>query len=190
MQMNISIKFVGKCTTTYRIIPQKFQEVYHTIYTSVFFVCVVIVSILYILIFKSLKKRRSERAKNRALPLVTLREQVHEDEAPTQMTGLNGADGELLAENGRKKSRRDKRKSTVKRDRNAIANLKTALMLFVVTVVFIVTYFPACLMALDAIDYSAIIFYLYFANNAANPIIYSFMNKNFRDDLKRIFNCN
>ena len=32
-----------------------------------------------------------------------------------------------------------------------------------------------------------LLFYLYFANNVANPVIYSFMNTNFREDLVRIF---
>jgi cholecystokinin A receptor/hypocretin (orexin) receptor 2 len=60
-------------------------------------------------------------------------------------------------------------------------------MLFVVTVVFIVTFLPAFLMALSIIPYNIIVFYMYFANNVANPVIYSFMNKNFRDDLKTLF---
>ena len=86
----------------------------------------------------------------------------------------------------KKKDDKERRKST-KKDRNRIANLKTAAMLFVVTVVFIVTFLPAFLMALQLIPYNLIIFYMYFANNVANPVIYSFMNKNFRDDLKKLF---
>ena len=58
-----------------------------------------------------------------------------------------------------------------------MANLKTAFMLFVVTVVFIITFFPAFLMALRLIPYNIIVFYFYFANNVANPVIYSFMNQ-------------
>lgn len=84
------------------------------------------------------------------------------------------------------KKDKDRRKST-KKDRTRVANLKTAVMLFVVTVVFIVTFLPAFLMALQLLPYDIIIFYMYFANNVANPVIYSFMNKNFRDDLKKLF---
>ena len=50
-------------------------------------------------------------------------------------------------------------------------------MLFVVTVVFVITYLPAFLMALKLIPYNVIVFYFYFANNVANPFIYSFMNQ-------------
>ena len=65
-------------------------------------------------------------------------------------------------------------------------NLKTALMLFVVTLVFVVTYMPAFIMVLLG-EPNRIVHNFYFANNVANPIIYSFMNQNFRDDLNRIF---
>ena len=79
------------------------------------------------------------------------------------------------------------RRKSAKKDKNRVANYKTAAMLFVVTVVFIVTFLPSFLMALGLITYNVIVFYLYFANNVANPVIYSFMNKNFRDDLRKLF---
>ena len=69
-----------------------------------------------------------------------------------------------------------------------MANLRTAFMLFVVTVAFVVSYSPAFLMALQILTYNMIVFYMYFANNVVNPVIYAFMNKNFRDDLKKLFN--
>jgi len=50
-------------------------------------------------------------------------------------------------------------------------------MLFVVTVVFVVTFLPAFLMVLKLVPYNIIVFYFYFANNVANPVIYSFMNR-------------
>ena len=68
-----------------------------------------------------------------------------------------------------------------------LANLKTAAMLFVVTVVFVVTFLPAFLMVLEFVPNYIVVFYFYFANNVANPVIYSFMNQNFRADLKRLF---
>ena len=60
------------------------------------------------------------------------------------------------------------------RKRNRVANVKTAAMLFVVTVVFVVTFLPAFLMTVHLLPYNVVIFYMYFANNVANPIIYSF----------------
>ena len=71
--------------------------------------------------------------------------------------------------------------------RNRIANIKTAAMLFVVTVVFAVSFFPALAMTVKLLPFHMIIFYMYFANNVANPVIYSFMNNNFRKQLVRLF---
>jgi len=65
----------------------------------------------------------------------------------------------------------------MKSEGTLMANLKTAVMLFVVTVVFVITFLPAFLMALRLIPYHIIVFYFYFANNVANPVIYSFMNQ-------------
>lgn len=71
--------------------------------------------------------------------------------------------------------------------KNRIANVKTAAMLFVVTLVFVLTFMPALSMTVQLIPYNMTVFYMYFANNLANPIIYSFMNQNFRKQLKRLF---
>ena len=72
------------------------------------------------------------------------------------------------------------------KDKTLYANIRTAAMLFVVTVVFLIAFLPAWLMAHDVISYNEIIFYMYFIYNTANPFIYAFMNKSFRDDLSRI----
>jgi len=79
------------------------------------------------------------------------------------------------------------RRHSNKADSNRMANLKTAAMLFVVNLVFVITFMPAFLMAIKLVPYNEIVFYLYFANNVANPVIYSFMNKNFRADLIKLF---
>ena len=80
----------------------------------------------------------------------------------------------------------NKKGKSIKKDRNRRANLKTAAVLFVVIVVFVVTFLPAFLMSLQYIPYSMVVFYMYFANNVANPFIYGFMNKSFREDLRNI----
>ena len=71
-------------------------------------------------------------------------------------------------------------------DKLTLANIKTAAMLFAVTVIFFITFLPAVLIALGFIAYSMPLYYVFFVNNVANPFIYGFMNKNFRDDIKSI----
>ena len=71
-------------------------------------------------------------------------------------------------------------------DRMLYANIRTAAMLFVVTVVFLFAFLPAWLMAHHVVPFNEIIFYMYFIYNTANPFIYAFMKKSFRDDLRKI----
>ena len=67
-----------------------------------------------------------------------------------------------------------------------IANFKTAMMLFIVTLVMILVYTPALLTSLGIIRYNPIHWNIIYINNAANPIVYSFMNKNFRKIFRKI----
>ena len=75
------------------------------------------------------------------------------------------------------------------REKGLVANIRTAGMLFVVTAVFIVVFLPAWLMAHEAVPYNMLIFYMYFFYNVANPLIYAFMNKSFRRNLKDALDC-
>ena len=70
-----------------------------------------------------------------------------------------------------------------------MANIRTAVMLFVVTIVFLIAFLPAWLMSLGVVEHNAIVFYLYFVYHVANPFIYAFMNKSFRDDLGKVVKC-
>ena len=74
-----------------------------------------------------------------------------------------------------------------RKDHDRLANIKTAVMLFIVTLVFIIAFLPAWLMALTWVEFKIVIFYMYFVYNVANPIIYAFMNKMFRDNLEKLF---
>jgi len=75
------------------------------------------------------------------------------------------------------------------KEKTLLANIRTAAMLFVVTIVFLVAFLPAWLMGLTLIEYNEVIFYMYFVYHVANPIIYAFMNKSFRDDLAKVIKC-
>ncbi|WAR15107.1 hypothetical protein MAR_005212, partial [Mya arenaria] len=74
-------------------------------------------------------------------------------------------------------------------EKTIVANIRTAVMLFVVTVVFLAAFLPAWPMGLQAIEYNANIFYMYFVYHTANPFIYAFVNKSFRDDLRKVIKC-
>lgn len=197
------VYFTGKCAATELVWSKNFQNHYQKFYMSLFIVCLIIVIILYSLIYKSVLARRSKRQKQKSKSLsmvlssqATILERNGDSTPATEETLLTTVNGDSKVEttvavkNGPSASSSKEAKSnrkSIRKDRHRMANLKTAAMLFVVTAVFIVTFIPAYLMALRFINYKMIVFYLYFANNVANPVIYSFMNKNFRDDLRRLF---
>lgn len=206
--------YTGFCGPNELLISESFQGHFQRFYTAIFVLCLAVVVVLYTLIYRSVlgRRRRREQQKSKALPLI----EQHDLDTPepshapaTMLTVLNGhsvngCDAQLAQQSvdaddttcmthdatiklKKKQSLKRNKQKTTRKDKLLMANLKTAGMLFVVTVVFIVTYAPALLMALNILPYNIVIFYMYFANNVANPVIYSFMNKNFRDDLRKLF---
>ena len=107
--------------------------------------------------------------------------------AVTQMNnGHNAEAGDHHEMEPMQARKRKQSKPMSLKDKTLYANIRTAAMLFVVTVVFLFAFLPAWLMAHHVMPYNEIIFYMYFIYNTANPFIYAFMNKSFRDDLRKI----
>ncbi|CAH1774954.1 unnamed protein product [Owenia fusiformis] len=191
-----NITYTGVCAPSFILLDDSARRVYQKISASIFLISFIMVVVLYVMIYHSVLARRSKRLKQRGEEGKSMN--LHVPDANSEETQLTSTNGHHLhaTTNGstckKKQSKAEKirlrRKSTLK-DKAVIANLKTAIMLFVVTLVFIVFFLPAWLIALHIIPFNIIVFYMYFAYNVANPIIYSFMNVNFRDDLKLIFNC-
>lgn len=77
-------------------------------------------------------------------------------------------------------------KSDVNLSSSLLANLKTAFMLFVVTLIMMIVYTPALLTSLGYIKYNSIHWNLIYINNAINPVVYSFLNSNFRENLRKM----
>ena len=66
-------------------------------------------------------------------------------------------------------------------------HVKTTQVLFIVTLVYIISFLPTFLETNEVIPDNKYLTYVYFVNNAANPIIYSFMNAKFREEAKRLY---
>ncbi|XP_074655741.1 orexin receptor type 2-like [Tubulanus polymorphus] len=188
--IKFEILYHGYCNANELILSEYVRKTYQKVHVASYILCLLVVVVLYALIYRSVLMRRRKRAKWRHANATTCTVNVREtslDTEETQLTTLNGHDNNKISLNPND-DKRLKRKST-KKDKNRMQNVKTAAMLFVVTVVFVVTFLPAGLMANNLIPYFSIVFYMYFANNIANPVIYSFMNKNFRDDCRKMFDC-
>lgn len=90
------------------------------------------------------------------------------------------------------------------------ANIRTTLTLCIVTATFILMYLPSIVITLFEVrlsDFWEVFFLLYYINSAVstrddvgrranrsssfqcNPLIYSFFNVNFRNDIRRIYEC-
>lgn len=71
-------------------------------------------------------------------------------------------------------------------------DIRTAFMLFVISCLYLIFYLPSITVTyltifLPSINSNLYISYLYLSNSAINPIIYCFLNPNFRTDLIKLF---
>lgn len=179
----------GMCIPNTIILKKSFIDVYQKIYAGLYLISFLIVLVLYGLIYRSIHIRRALKAKRKRSSLFPAAPNEY-SAVDTQMTILNnGNDVDGKDEHGQKRFRK---KSLGLKDKVFYANIRTAAMLFIVTIVFLIAFLPAWLMAHELVTYNMIVFYMYFIYNVANPIIYAFMNNSFRDDLQNIFKrqCN
>lgn len=161
-----------------------FLQVYQKVYASFYLLSFLIVLILYGLIYRAIHVRRAKKAKRKKSALFPTSANTEISCAETQLTALNG-NGECVEMNNAP-TKKPRTSNSIK-DKTFYANIRTAAMLFIVAIVFLIAFLPAWLMAHRAIGYIDIIFYMYYIYNVANPVIYAFMNKSFRDDLKFVF---
>lgn len=191
--------YTGICQPNTLIFSHNFINVYQKIYSSFFVIVIVVVVILYILIYRFVSVRRAKRRRMRkqSSPYSSYKESAttYKDTKASLMNGVvkTELDPESVTLNERPKTDKPEkiaflRRMTI-REKGLVANIRTAGMLFVVTAVFIVVFLPAWLMAHNVLPYNILIFYMYFFYNVANPIIYAFMNKAFRRDLKDVIEC-
>lgn len=172
----------GDCTLLSDILPVEFTLIYQKIYAGFYLVCFIAVVILYGLIYRAIHARRAQKSKRKRSSLYP--SNTEPSMLETQMTVLNGNDTHVRERNTN--GRKQRRQSALK-DKLFYANIRTAAMLFVVTLVFLIAFLPAWLIAIRQIAYNAIIYNMYFVYNVANPLIYAFMNNSFRDDLIAVF---
>ncbi|RUS81842.1 hypothetical protein EGW08_010403, partial [Elysia chlorotica] len=201
--------YTGYCYTTFAILPKEIMELYQKFHACIFLAEFIILALLYILIYRSILVRRAWKAKRRRMSGYA--STVNGGAEETQLThinahgnavaangadggdgtaGVNGSDGQASAETGllnqKTKDPAAGRVSAAMRDRAFYANIRTAAMLFVVTVAFVVSFLPSWFMGLRILKLNLVVFYMFYINNVINPFIYAFMNRAFRDDLVQL----
>lgn len=189
----ISSKYNGFCVPNDIYISIKIRNVFQKCYASLFLMSFILVVILYSLILRSLVVRRARKAKktyvsenctghnttNHLLPPTTCTFATKS----TMTDNYEVTSFHIPTHDGKEPLRLERSQSI--RNKLCSANIKTAGILFIVTVVFIVAFLPAWLMAMRTIGGNIIVFYMHFSYNVANPIIYAFFNANFRREIKR-----
>jgi cholecystokinin A receptor/hypocretin (orexin) receptor 2 len=145
------------------------------------------VTVLYALIFKSITLRRYRKSKRTYKESDRRTSHTITNIGTTRLTAIETADNDLNQRMVNNNYVTESKRSV--RNKLRLANIKTAGILFVVTIVFILAFLPAWLMSIRVIDANIIVYYLYFSYNIANPVIYAFFNVTFRKDIKNALNC-
>jgi len=138
------------------------------VYNGLFLVCFITVVVLYVLIYRSVLQRRSrhQRQKHRSMSLIATSSShrqrggstaerrrttgsvvvsVVDDPRAAELHVVHATAGCERTSSAVTTSGDDAMMQSARdRKRNRVANVKTAAMLFVVTVVFVVTFLPAC----------------------------------------------
>lgn len=179
------------CLPNEYYISAKGKNAFQKFYASLFLVSFILVVILYSLVFRSLVIRRARKAKKTFVTESVQHTNVNllTTNACTVATKSTMTENFELAScnvqpESNRENKRMKRSKSLK-NKHRFANVKTAGILFIVTIVFILAFLPAWLMAMRAIKGNIIVFYMHFSYNFANPIIYAFFNQNFRKDIRR-----
>ena len=181
------IDYTGRCQPSEMIFSSKFVNTYQILYASLFLFALIAVFILYGLVYRSVLVRRARRRRQRrSTQKASVRKESWFSDHRPSLTNIFSKKCSDAHE--RHPDVEIARQLTI-REKGLVANIRTAAMLFVVTAVFTVAFLPAWLMAHNVIHYNMVGFYMYFSYNVANPIIYAFMNKAFRRDLREVFDC-
>lgn len=187
------------CSANYVLISCEAAWTYHKIYNAVYLYCLVHVMVLYSLVLRSIVARRLARTSAKAQTAKLVAQQRQIDNTPSAAANQKVRSDDATEQTANEVTAPNSKKISIRAGKNpsgihkpvfssdVMANIRMAAMLFVVAFVFIVAFLPACLMSMQLISEHVMVFYMYFAYNVANPIIYSFMNKNFRDDLRKLF---
>ncbi|XP_033724599.1 orexin receptor type 1-like [Pecten maximus] len=185
-----------------------FFQVYQKIYSSFFAICAVIVMVLYAIIYRSVLARRRQRLKivsnkccgfwtaipneteSTEISTLTNVSEIGDVEKHDKSVQKNGTNSSAPQPGEKDVIIRPSNVSRAKLEKMKLANIKTAFMLSIVTLVFIVAFLPSWLVALRVFKMNVVVFYMYFSYNVANPVIYAFMNNTFKAQLKELFKCN
>lgn len=195
-----SIEYIGECSPSEVLLSRRFRHIYQKIYAFLFLVDFCLVFVLYVLIYRFLVTRRIKRQRSRSLRSISTAHPASTDNStletrfltempcpsPSPVVVAAAAAVAAASSSSGSMRRAAMRHKVPPKERLLMANIRTAAMLFVVTVVFIVVFLPAWLTAMGFLPTNKIVFYSYFLYNVVNPFIYAFMNPMFKKELQKM----
>ncbi|CAI9715918.1 neuromedin-U receptor 1-like isoform X3 [Octopus vulgaris] len=185
----------GNCSIAQKYSRTLFEMIYFLLMSATFVACVLLMIILYSLIWCTVKRRRGSVIGD------SVRKTSETDSTKRmyykKQTSVNSDDDNnsvFLPNNHSKSSskRLRRRMSSVSAVLKKIKVTRTTVLLFAVTLAFILSYFPSvvAMVYLKKIPKYELLYTFFvkfsFMNNAINPIIYSFLNVNFRTECKEL----
>lgn len=180
--------YEGYCMPVHEYFSQIFMNTYQNTYASLFLISCAFVTVLYALIFKSITMRRYKKSKRAFKGMDRRTSTAITNTCTTRLTTTEPPETDQNRRAPTNNNYVNESKRSV-RNKLRLANIKTAGILFVVTIVFILAFLPAWLMSIRVIKANIIVYYLYFSHNIANPIIYAFFNVTFRKDIRNAVYC-
>lgn len=190
------------CSTADEMRNTIYPLLYYGLVMLYFITCVIFVLFVYVRISIYIRRGKSNQKKKAKLnahhaPSFNLHS------TSDGHTGLSGVSEEEDVKNVHVIEQKAVDKSQGGRLVNTIKVTRTTTIFVAVTAAFILSYLPFLVVMVtrnikknfeDILSPSAEVFYKfclksYFINNAINPIIYSFLNRNFRADVINIFKC-
>lgn len=194
-----TVFFDGRCHLNVLIFGSVGARRFQTAHSVFYAICEIAVIFIYCIIYGFILKRRQRRLRNESFPCCSFKQSPIGENDNTEIVYLGndattqtGDDLNLNETSSSGKFRNgftDRTKSVLqsKLEKIRMNNIKTALMLSIVAIIFILAFLPAWLMILNVIDMNVTVFYCYFLYNVSNPLVYAFMNPEFRNQLFQIF---
>ncbi|XP_063433038.1 growth hormone secretagogue receptor type 1-like [Mytilus trossulus] len=188
------------CSVDQKYKGSTFQTIYYLILGLVFIITFVILSALYFLIWLAIKRRKG----------VTIgenpRQSVTQNGRKRMLSSVSDDDSSSVVQNHKLFRRTMSSLSTKSKLSNLserLSNIKasrTTKIFIAVTIAFVLSYLPSVGVMIcrsvnkkiekDSSEFVQVLLKLFsrchYLNNAANPIIYSFLNKHFRDEITKL----
>jgi hypothetical protein len=200
------------CHFTYTILGKTGAVIYQGVLVVVFCACELTNVVLYTILYSQMYRRtnRRERRNNIATqerPSVSVNVEIDKQPALAK-SNMSASFSFLQPTYNRSECEDDDNRSTsphahtvddapavvqshrriYTRSKRRLRHQRTGKMLFLCTVIFIVTWIP-CFLDIFGITNNLVLRYLFFLGNASNPIVYGIVNENLRLSFKKLLLC-